>query len=137
MKISEIMSHPVVTVEPDDSLVIVSDIFNNTRFHHLLVVEKGVLIGVVSDRDWLKAISPNIGTASEQQKDLATLNKRVHQIMTRQPITLTLQNSIHEVIDIFAEQNISCIPVVNKSNQPIGIISWRDIIRAIKVHNKK
>jgi len=40
------------------------------------VIESGKLIGVVSDRDLLKAISPNIGTMSETYRDEATLNKR-------------------------------------------------------------
>ncbi len=136
MKLSRIMSTPVVTVEPDDSLHIVGNIFEHTHFHHLLVIEKRVLVGVLSDRDWLKAISPHLGTASEQQRDLATLNKRVHQIMTRNPITLTPDDSVKEVIEIFDEHAISCIPVVNSDNHPVGIISWRDIIHVIREHNQ-
>ena len=88
MTIEEIMSTPVVTVEMDDSLRAVKEIFDNSQFHHVLVVESGKLFGVVSDRDLLKAISPNIGTAAELNRDLATLKKKVHQIVTRNPVTL-------------------------------------------------
>ncbi len=88
MSIEKIMSKTVVTVEMDDSLKVVKDIFDNTNFHHLLVVESGKLFGVISDRDLLKSLSPDIGTVAETSKDTATLNKRAHQIMTRKPVTL-------------------------------------------------
>lgn len=131
MSIEKIMSKRIVTIELDDSLGVVQEIFNNSRFHHLLVVESGILFGVVSDRDLLKALSPNIGTASETTKDLATLNKRVHQILTRKPITLSPTSGIYDAIDIFNNHSISCIPVVDDAQKPVGLISWRDILKAI------
>ena len=70
MNVSDIMSKHVVTVEFDDRLSAVKDIFDNAKFHHLLVVEAGVLFGVVSDRDLLKSISPNIGTNRYTPRDL-------------------------------------------------------------------
>lgn len=124
------MSKNVVTVEMDDSLKMVREIFNNTRFHHLLVVESGELFGVISDRDLLKALSPYIGTVSENERDRVTLNKRVHQIMTRKPVVLEQDAEIFEAIEIFKNQNISCIPVVDDEYKPVGIISWRDILKA-------
>lgn len=132
MSVNNIMTTSVVTVEMDDPLSVVKEIFDNARFHHLLVVEKGKLTGVISDRDLLKAISPNIGTAAETSRDTATLNKRAHQIMTRKPITLTPESGIQDAIKLFNSHDISCIPVVDKSNVPVGIISWRDILRAIE-----
>ena len=88
MIVQDIMSRRVVTVELDDKISAVKEIFDNLKFHHVLVVEDGVLLGVVSDRDLLKALSPNIGTSTESYKDTATLNKRVHQIMSREPSRL-------------------------------------------------
>jgi acetoin utilization protein AcuB len=125
------MSTPVVTVTLDDSLSVVNEIFSNTKFHHLIVVENNKLFGVVSDRDLLKALSPRIGTAAETQSDLATLNKRVHQIMTRKPIAIKQTDSIRKAIDIFATHTISCLPVIDEKGVPVGILSWRDIFRAI------
>ena len=81
--ISEIMSKRVVTVSPDDSLGVVRRLFDEHRFHHLLVVENGVARGVISHRDLLKHLSPFVGTLSEAKRDAWTLEKRVHQIMSR------------------------------------------------------
>jgi len=126
------MSTPVIAVERDDELALVADIFSNTKFHHLLVVENNTLYGVVSDRDLLKALSPNLGTAAEKLTDLATLNKKVHQIMTRSPICIEQNESMHKAVELFLGHDISCIPVLDVNKIPVGIISWRDLLRAIR-----
>ncbi|MGH1486898.1 MAG: CBS domain-containing protein [Cellvibrionaceae bacterium] len=131
------MTKKVVTVEMDDTLSLVKEIFDNVCFHHLLVVDNQQLQGVISDRDLLKALSPNIGTAAETTKDLATLNKKVHQIMSRKPIVLNEANNVYDAIEVFIEETISCIPVVNAENKPVGIISWRDILKALANSRKK
>ncbi|MCG8549744.1 MAG: CBS domain-containing protein [Desulfobacterales bacterium] len=121
-----------MTVEPDDTLRVVKEIFDHTRFHHLLVMEKGKLFGVISDRDLLKAISPNIGTRAETVHDKATLNKKVHQVMTRKPVTLKADADIFDAVTLFNVHTISCIPVVNDAFKPVGIITWRDILNVLE-----
>lgn len=125
------MSKTIVTIDMDDSLKLAKEIFDNTRFHHLLVVASDKLSGVISDRDILKALSPNIGTAAETSRDTATLKKRVHQIMARKLVTLTPNADINDAIEIFNNHNISCIPIVDDEFKPVGIISWRDILKAL------
>ncbi|MBT8125765.1 MAG: CBS domain-containing protein [Gammaproteobacteria bacterium] len=132
MDIKDLLNEKIVTVEMDDSLRVVKEIFDNTNFHHLLVVERGKLYGVISDRDLLKAINPNIGTIRETVQDAAVLNKKVHQIMTRKLITLGLDASFYDVLEIFDQHKVSCIPIVDAEKKALGIISWRDILRAIK-----
>ena len=131
MKVQEIMTRTVVTVELDDKLELVKEIFDQHKFHHLLVVETESLLGVISDRDLFKALSPNLGSKWESDKDMATLNKRVHQIMTRKPITLGRDATVEEAVDLFLTKNISCIPVVDAEFKPVGIVSWKDVIRAL------
>lgn len=131
MIIEEIMTKRIVTVELDDSLKTVKEIFDNVQFHHLLAIESDALFGVISDRDLFRAISPNIGSMFETEKDLATLNKKVHQIVTRKPVTIAPTENVSEAIGIFNRNNISCIPVIDKNNIPIGIVSWRDILKTI------
>lgn len=132
MSVASIMSKPVVTVELDDSLSLVKEIFDNAQFHHLLVVEKGKLFGVISDRDLFKALSPNLGTAAEKAADLVTLNKKAHQIMSRNPICINQSEPVTKALDVFQNHRISCIPVVDNHHKPVGILSWRDIFKAIR-----
>lgn len=131
MKIEDIMSKNLVTVSMDDTLKTVQEIFNNTHFHHLLVVDDDTLQGIISDRDLLKSVSPYIGTPAETSRDIATLNKRAHQIMTRKLVTISAHVDINEAIRIFNTHKISCIPVIIGANKPVGIISWRDILKVL------
>jgi acetoin utilization protein AcuB len=132
MTLGKIMTARIVTVEMDDRLEAVKDIFDTMRFHHLLVVdEHKKLSGVLSDRDLLRALSPYVGSATETARDLATLNKRVHQIMTRKPITLRQESGIAEAVELLLKNRISCIPIVDDAFKPVGIVSWRDLLRTM------
>jgi acetoin utilization protein AcuB len=131
MNLRDIMSNTVVTVEMDDQLRTVKEIFDNMKFHHLLVVDAGKLAGVVSDRDLLKALSPRLGTLAESDIDTATLNKRVHQIMTRNPVSLHPEASVLDAVNLFNTHRVSCIPIVDNNQHPVGILSWRDLLKSL------
>jgi acetoin utilization protein AcuB len=130
MKVDEIMTRQVVTIGYGDTLATVKEIFDKAKFHHLLVVDDGELQGVVSDRDLLRALSPSIDSVVEAPRDVATLTKRVHQIMSRKPITLQPGADVSDAISVFLSRPISCIPIVDYGFRPIGIVSWRDIPRS-------
>lgn len=130
------MSKDLVTVHVDDNLWMVKQLFEESGFHHLIVVGEDKLIGIISDRDYLKAISPRIDTVTETAKDVETLNKTVQQIMTSNVITLTPDTDVYDAIDIFNNHKISCIPIVD-DDKPVGIVSWRDILRVVAKTRKK
>lgn len=132
MRIQNIMTTPVVTVEMDDMLYTVKDIFDHLHFHHLPVVENDCLQGMLSDRDLLKALSPSLGTLAETEKDLRTLKRRVHHIMTRDPVFLSPEDSVERAIKIFNAHTFSCIPVVDRDLHPVGMVSWRDIFKLLR-----
>ncbi|NDW15154.1 CBS domain-containing protein [Alteromonas genovensis] len=129
MSVANIMSKRVVSVYMDDSLQSLRELFAATGFHHLVVVHDNKLQGIISDRDLLKAVSPFVDTISERMADRATLDKRAHQIMTREVITLSPESSIFTAIELFNSNKISCIPIVDEKSQPVGMVSWRDVMR--------
>lgn len=132
MDVSAIMTTRVVSVEMDDRLDVVKQIFDTLKFHHLLVIDdRKRLKGVVSDRDLLKALSPYVGSATENARDIATLNKRVHQIMSRNLITLPPSAAVTEAVKQFLDHRVSCIPIVDDDLKPVGILSWRDVLRTL------
>jgi acetoin utilization protein AcuB len=132
MDVGSIMTARVVTVEMDDRLEVVKKIFDTLKFHHLLVVDDHKkLTGIVSDRDLLKALSPHIGSAAETARDIATLDKRVHQIMSRKPLTLHPGAAVSDAVALFLDKRISCIPIVNPDFKPVGILSWRDVMKLL------
>jgi acetoin utilization protein AcuB len=137
MSVQDIMTRSVISVGVQDTLATVREIFANAGFHHLLVVEGEELIGVVSDRDLLRAVSPNVGTPFETPEDTLTLEKRVYQIMSTDLIVLTEDACVGDAVNTFNNHVISCIPVVDRQQRPVGIISWRDILRILPVHREE
>ncbi|WP_088330501.1 CBS domain-containing protein [Lacimicrobium sp. SS2-24] len=137
MSLKKFLNPRLAAVEQDTSLAEVQRIFQAAPFHHLLVVEHKVLVGIISDRDLFKALSPNLGTAAETRKDTATLNKKAHQIMSRPVRSLHQKNDIYDAIDLFLKHKISCVPIVDEYNHPIGMISWRDILALLAAGKRK
>lgn len=131
MNIKKLMTRPPVTIHVDEPLSQVKAIFEEKKFHHLLVVSRGVLVGIISDRDLLKSLNPRVDKVAATTADLACLNKKAHQIMTRKLITLDESATVKDAIETFNANVISCIPVVNGKGKPVGILSWRDIMRAL------
>lgn len=126
--VKDIMIQRVVTVEMDDRLIVAKDIFDNVSFHHLVVVnDTGSLTGVLSHRDLVKALSPNLGTAAEYVRDTETLLKRVHQVMSHNPITISPEQTITQASKLILKHDIGCLPVLD-NNQLVGIITWKDLL---------
>jgi acetoin utilization protein AcuB len=129
--VSRVMSAKVAAVFPDDTLLTVREVFAKVKFRHLAVVDEAQkVLGVVSDRDVLRAVSPFFGTVNEQTRDLALMRRPVHQIMTREPICAAPDLRIEEAIRIMRQKRISCLPVVDGEFRIIGILTWKDIVRA-------
>ena len=131
MLIKEIMTTRVATVSMDDRLGVIKEIFEQAHFRHLLVLEEEVLVGVISDRDLLRALSPYLDTDAEMNRDTETLNRRAHQIMSRQPITISPESSLQAASAIMLEQHVSCLPVL-ENGALVGIVSWKDLLRVMR-----
>lgn len=131
MSLASIMKSPAVTVDLDDTLEIVKEIFDDVGYHHLLVVEQGCLFGIVSDRDMLRALSPWVETLGELPRDRALLKKPIHQVCRRQPVSASPKTSVIEGLRILIENDIACLPIVSKRGVVKGIVTWRDILRAL------
>lgn len=125
------MSRRLVTISMDDRLETARTLFQRHGFHHLLVLNGKRLVGVVSDRDLLKNLSPFLNQLAERSQDTATLNRRVHQVMTRQLVTTRPDAEVSEAAGVLLENRVSCLPVVNEDGEPVGMLSWRDILAAV------
>lgn len=130
MRLRDIMTTRVATVGMDDTLATIQEIFEKVRFHHLLVLsEDDRVVGVISDRDLLKQLSPYLNTASEKHRDLATLKKKAHQIMSRKLVSASPLTTVKEAAMLLMEHSISCLPILGENNSLLGIVTWKDILR--------
>lgn len=130
MTVDDIMIRAVISVNMDDSLETIRSIFLRSRFHHLLVCDENRFVGVITEKDLWKALSPYVGTLSETDRDLATLNKRAHQIMRRHHPTVTPHTTIEEAAHLLLDKDVSCLPVLAHDSSIDGIVTWKDMFRA-------
>ncbi len=137
MEISQIMRRNLITLDMDDTLGDAKGLFDHHDMHHILITDGGMLTGVITDRDLLQHLSPTIGTRKETPQDGFILNKKVHLIMSRDVITANDEVTLIDAALMFYDHKISCIPVIDEKKKPIGIITWRDIIKIIAVQYRK
>ena len=132
MLVREIMTTSVVSVHMDNTLKQIHKIFQKSKFHHLIVMERNQIMGVISDRDLLKNISPFIDSPMmERRQDRNTLARKAHQIMIRKPVTIGEHMPVSVAIEMMLYSRVSCLPVTGEDGELKGILTWRDLLRHI------
>lgn len=120
-----------VTVGPDATLDQALEQLEEYGFRHLPVVEKGSVVGIVSDRDlrlatsWLGSNSRLEGVDGEEVPGV----KRVREIMTSPVHTLPRTAFPGGAAQDMLDRQIGAIPVV-EDGELVGIVTETDLLRA-------
>jgi acetoin utilization protein AcuB len=132
MRVEELMTEKVFTVEPHDMIDRVFFLIHYEKVRHLPVVEKGKVVGIVSDRDMYKALGPksnsNAVDGNKDSSELHVIPKKVMNIMRRGVFTISPDTMASEAASIMAEHKIGALPVI-KNDKLVGILSSTDILR--------
>lgn len=126
--ISNIMASVVIAVPTTKKLSEVDQLLLDYNIRHIPVVQGNKLVGIISKNDLLK-----IGY-SQQNMDQAALMDiydayELTNIMTVDPVVVSEDTSIKDVAQIFAQQHFHSLPVVNKENELVGIVTTTDLIQ--------
>ena len=114
----------IFSVRSSDSVEVALLLMRDNRVRSVLVIDDGVLVGIVSQGDCaIKVLLPN----SNAKQTV------VSKIMTAKPLTISLTNSLEECMAIMVHKHIRHLPVVEK-NKVIGVISVGDIVKSIMEH---
>ncbi len=98
---------------------------------HLPVIEKGKVVGIVSDRDLYKALGPKSNSnsiAAEGTTELHVLPKKVTHIMHRGVIAVQTDTYASKAASLMAENKIGALPVTDNKNKLVGILTATDIL---------
>jgi len=132
MFVSKSMTHKVVTVNPDETVLEAREKMKTHRIRHLPVVDpQNRLIGIVTDRD-IRSAMPSIVLhdydSREEREKLGRI--KVQDVMTRDPVTVHPSHTIEDVMLLVQSSRVGALPVVDDAGHVKGIIGVRDLIRA-------
>lgn len=135
MLIKNWMTEKVITVDADESMNNAIFILEENRISLLPVIEKGQLVGIVSDRD-LKRASPPLETVYSMEEFVTFISDlKMRDLMPPHPITLSPDNTIKEAALLLIEKRISGLPIVIGPKKLVGIITRTDLLEALVLPN--
>ncbi len=130
MLVKDWMSKDPVTINEDTSMMKAIHLMKQNRFRRLPVLAEGRLVGIVSDRD-LKEASPSKATTLDVHELYYLLAElQVKDIMTRDPVTVTPDDTVEHAAQLMLENTISGLPVVDDQGKVVGILTQSDVFRA-------
>lgn len=142
MKVSEIMQKSIFSVSEDASLKEVGRMIFSLGIAGVPIVKGTKLVGVVTEQDILSKMFPSMQDLVEDYvhaKDFKTMEKNladllkmpVSRIMKKNIISIKPDTSLMEAQSLMLVNKFSRLPIVDRKNNLLGIISQGDIIRSL------
>ncbi len=121
--VADIMTRHTVTLNPHHSFADAVALMADRHIRHIIVVDTGgKVVGVISDRDILRALAR---TPNWQSKE-------VSQFMTRDPITVKPETALTVAVSKMVAKRINCLPVVADDVTVQGILTSTDLLRSFQ-----
>jgi CBS domain-containing protein len=115
--LADIVKPTFITVAPEDTLGEVAERMTTRNVGAVVVKDHGRLIGILTERDMLRAMAARVHTS----------NARVRQWMTADPITVAPDMSLDEAAQVMLDHGFRHLPVVNGS-EVLGVVSLRRVL---------
>jgi acetoin utilization protein AcuB len=131
MLVQHWMTRDPITVEADIPFLEARLILKEKRIRHLPVVERGKLIGVVTDRDLKEAAPSGASTLDVYEMNYLLLKIKIRELIKRNPITIRPWDSVERAALLMHDHKIGCLPVVDDAGNLIGMITETDLLAAI------
>jgi acetoin utilization protein AcuB len=128
MLVGERMSHPVIVVTPDMTVLDAVDLLRREHIRRAPVVQDGKLVGIVSEKDMLNA-SPSAATLlSVWEVNYLVSKIKVKDVMTKRVLTTTEDTPIEEAARVMADSRVGGLPVL-RDGKVVGIITETDVFK--------
>lgn len=122
-RVREWMSDSLVLLGPDEPAASALERMAEERVRHLLVAERGALLGIVSDRDLVRATT---GLRLDFHEHT------VREIMTPTPLhTIGPHETLADAAEAMLRHGVSALPVVDRDGL-LGLITSRDILCSVR-----
>ncbi|MEE8580244.1 MAG: CBS domain-containing protein [Myxococcota bacterium] len=122
------MRRHVVRISAEERLSTVEDIMTLGKVRHMPVVRGGELVGVVSERDLLRASLSNINSFGSAQRRAFLHAVEITRVMSEPPIVIDPDATVEQAARVLAEHKIGCLPVVAAGGALIGLLTETDVL---------
>lgn len=128
----DLMTPNPVTVDLNASTADAWDIMREQGIRHVPVVDGGVLVGMLSDRDLGPLDIGRILAFDGAAAARAELERPVIDRMSVDVVSVHTETEVSDVIDLLLEARVGAVPVVRPdSREIVGIVSYVDVLRAL------
>jgi acetoin utilization protein AcuB len=125
------MTSDVITVDPETSIVKVSQILKENKIKRLPVLKDGKLLGMITDED-VKEASPSMATTLTAEELYHLLAEtKAKDIMKSNPTTIRPDQTVEVAALKMLEHKVTGIPVITEKGELVGIISQGDVFRVL------
>jgi len=125
--VRDIMQEKIVTISVGDTLSTVEDIMTLGGVRHMPVVHRGVLVGVVSQRDLLRASLSNLTEFGNEQRRAFLQGVEITRVMSAPPTTIAPDATVEHAARVLADRKIGCLPVL-QGETLVGLITETDVL---------
>ena len=124
--ILEAKGHEVYTISPDATVYEALSLMAEKNVGALVILEGKTLEGLISERDYARKII---------LKGKFSKDTPVHEIMSREPVTVTMDDDLEHCMELMTDKRVRHLPVVEEGRL-IGIISIGDVVKGIIDHKE-
>ncbi len=128
MRVRDIMTPSPHTLPADATLGEAVELMSGYSIRHLPVMERGRVVGIISDRDIKMALGPDADDLDIDRMDTRLLDGPVDWFMSDGTLTIDHDAQVSEAADLFLQKKVGALPVMN-GEELVGIVSVLDIVR--------
>jgi len=143
MNASDVMTRNILSVRPDAVIAEAIRLMLDNRISGLPVIDEGgQLVGILTEGDllrrgetaterhrprWLEIL---MGPGRLAEEYVRTHGRRIAEVMTRDPVSVTPDTPLKEIVELMERHRIKRVPVLD-GDAPVGILSCADLLRGL------
>lgn len=131
MKVKHYMTKDVITVTSDVKITDAVDIMEENHFHRLPVVDNGRFVGLLTESIIAESSPSKVSSLSIYEMNYLFDKVLVKDLMIKEVVTTTPEVLIEEAATVMVDKDITVLPVLNEKNEITGIITYKDIFKAL------